>query len=539
MTKSLLFGVWRTDHYSVPERKRNQKRKCTNPGDISSCAERRQLRDLHLTFVKNNSLSVDTSYPHPVPTFEPENRRKGEKVKEEWEKQIKKEREDRKIVIFVIIEITLITLVHIQSIPSKMAHQFLLIIVIHLLLFLCTVTPTSAQQLRSCGRLDVCFAIDEIYYDARVQKRLLSAVPIFSQALQDQFYSVRFFATGRVGKRVIRRYIESIDQLNDFRLRRRSSLPLPTGNFSLRTAVTSCRNHLASKSAPKVMIMITDKFVAMSEMQSFIISQKIFPFKLLGTTAVTRRQVGGENVETGVQFDTFKQLGSEPRLSAFQTTAKWSPLVLEFFKRYMSKLVPLKSKCAIVPPPPTPKSRPIAYNGQSSVTSQLLVNLSTMPYDLPRVRSRLDLRPFKTTDTLERSAVKVRDAFELFLWEELNRANKGKRVAIKSAVAVTELATSSVGGSLGNLSARYEQEVIHNSCYSNQCAAKVVVQSTVPFNQHLAGLAIDQLRERQGFRQVFFSRPWGIHKEALTPNNRWWEVRFNFRISGGNSNADR
>lgn len=417
-----------------------------------------------------------------------------------------------------------------------MARPFVLI-VSHLLLVLCVLTQTSAQQLRKCGRLDVCFAIDQIYYDSKVQKRLLSAVPIFSQALQDQFHSVRFFATGRVGKRVIRRYIESIDPLTDFRLNRLSLVNLPTGNFSLRTAVTSCRNHLATKTEPKVMVMMTDKFVALSEMHSFITWQKIFPFHFLATSAVTRKQLKGVNVVNGVQLDTFKQLQSEPRLSGFQTTATWSPPVLGFFNRYLSKLVPLKSKCAIVSPLP-PKRRPIAYNGQSAVTNQLLVKLSTMPYSLPRVRSRLDLRPFKTTDTLEQSAVKVRDAFELFLWEELKRANKGKRVGIKSAVAVTERVTGSTGY-LGNLASRYEQEVIHNSCYSNQCAAKVVVQSTVPFNQHLASKAIDQLRKRQGFRQVFFSQPWGIRKEALTRDNRWWEVRFNYRISGGSSNGDR
>lgn len=404
-----------------------------------------------------------------------------------------------------------------------MARNILLLLT-PLFLVISFLKPTSAQKLRNCGRLDVCFAIHEIYYDATVQKRLLGAVPVFSQALQDQFYSVRFFVTGRVGKRVIRRYIESIDPLHDFPIRRRTSPPLPTGNFSLRTALTNCRNHLSTKSAPNVMIMMTDKFVAMSEMQSFIVNQKIFPFNFLGTTAVTRRQVGRRgNVLNGVQFDTFKQVNSEPRLSGFQTTTRWSPPILGFFKRYMSKLVPLKAKCSIVPPPPPPKGRPTPYNGQTAVTNQLLAKLRTMPYDFPRVQSELDLRPFKTSYTLEQIAVKVRDAFELFLWKELKRVNKGKnvRVAIKSAVAVTERATVNTGGALGTISSRYEEEVIHNSCYSNQCAAKVVVQSTVPFNHYLAGLAINHLRERDGFRQVLFSKPWRIRKEPLTNDNRW------------------
>lgn len=75
------------------------------------------------------------------------------------------------------------------------------------------------------------------------------------------------------------------------------------------------------------------------------------------------------------------------------------------------------------------------------------------------------------------------------------------------------------------------------SCRSNQCSAKVLIWTTNTVHGVLVNRALNKLRRRDGFRQVFIVRRWQIETNRLT--GRKWEVVLPYKISYQNSNADR
>lgn len=81
------------------------------------------------------------------------------------------------------------------------------------------------------------------------------------------------------------------------------------------------------------------------------------------------------------------------------------------------------------------------------------------------------------------------------------------------------------------MGARRRTVVLQNICYSNQCAAKVKLASKKTGNKQLAWEAMGHLRERDGFRNVFLSNPWGIHAKPLNGKKDYWEVYFNYTRS--------
>lgn len=80
-------------------------------------------------------------------------------------------------------------------------------------------------------------------------------------------------------------------------------------------------------------------------------------------------------------------------------------------------------------------------------------------------------------------------------------------------------------------------EVVENVCSSNQCAAKVKLASTRTDNKGLAWEAMDKLRQRDGFRKIFLSRPWGISTLPLSAKKDFWEVNLKYSYQPA-SNAD-
>lgn len=71
-------------------------------------------------------------------------------------------------------------------------------------------------------------------------------------------------------------------------------------------------------------------------------------------------------------------------------------------------------------------------------------------------------------------------------------------------------------------------ELVENVCNSNQCSAKVKLSSIRTDNRGLAWEALDQLRQRDGFKKLFLSRPKNINAIPLSTRKGFWEVTFEY-----------
>lgn len=267
-------------------------------------------------------------------------------------------------------------------------------------------------------------------------------------------------------------------------------------------------------------------------------------------------------------INLMKQLTSLPGIQKFTSPPQDWKKLSDYFAWYVTQLMmtkdnkpcynytPFSSSMVIPftpssaggsannPIPPAVTPRRIRSESDQESTERLLRKLRRIPFGRPDLQDINEIM-FSTSWTKEQNAVAVRDAIEFLIFEELGGEFVNDTFSdplIKSAVTVVDGYDSAV--EVRNSLRMQNNNVIINSCNSNNCAAKVLVRSDAPTSSTAIDAAVDRLRTRDGFRNSFNEDPDTIWKKVIHQKNpqtnvreRYWQLIFQL-LEGGSSGND-